>query len=127
MTDQEEMEEANAKDVWRAALGELELQVTKPYFETYLKGTSGLSLEGDRFAVAAPNSFVTEWLRLKMKPRVEETLAGLLGRPVSVQFLVSSQQGTRRTPLPRRRSWKVRGMRGRVGRTGIPTIPRTYF
>ena len=99
MTDQEEMEEANAKDVWRAALGELELQVTKPYFETYLKGTSGLSLEGDRFAVAAPNSFVTEWLRLKMKPRVEETLAGLLGRPVSVQFLVSSQQGTRRDTL----------------------------
>ena len=76
------MEEANAKDMWRAALGELELQVTKPYFETYLKGTSGMSLEGDRFAVAAPNSFVTEWLRLKMKPRVEETLAGLLGRSV---------------------------------------------
>ena len=50
------MEEANAKDVWRAALGELELQVTKPYFETYLRGTSGLSLEGEIFAVAAPNS-----------------------------------------------------------------------
>ena len=90
------MEEANAKDVWRAALGELELQVTKPYFETYLKGSSGVSLEGDRFAVAAPNSFITEWLRLKMKPRIEETLAGLLGRPVSVQFQVSSQQGSRK-------------------------------
>lgn len=93
------MEEANAKDVWRAALGELELQVTKPYFETYLKGSSGVSLEGDRFAVAAPNSFITEWLRLKMKPRIEETLAGLLGRPVSVQFQVSSQQGTRKDTL----------------------------
>ena len=96
MADQEEMEEANAKDVWRTALGELELQVTRPYFETYLKGTSGLSLEGDRFAVAAPNSFVTEWLRLKMKPRIEETLAGLLGRPVSVEFHVSNQHGTRK-------------------------------
>ena len=89
------MEEANAKDVWRTALGELELQVTKPYFETYLKSTSGMSLEGDRFAVAAPNSFVTEWLRLKMKPRVEETLAGLLGRSVAVQFMVSSPPGAR--------------------------------
>ena len=95
MTDLEEMEEANAKDVWRAALGELELQVTKPYFETYLKGTSGLSLEGEIFAVAAPNSFVTEWLRLKMKPRVEETLSGLLGRSVAVEFMVSSPPGTR--------------------------------
>ena len=93
------MEEANAKDVWRAALGELELQVTKPYFETYLKGSSGLSLEGDKFTVAAPNSFVTEWLRLKMKPRVEETLSGLLGRPVSVQFMVSSQPGRRQDTL----------------------------
>ncbi len=95
MTDLEEMEEANAKDVWRAALGELELQVTKPYFETYLRGTSGLSLEGEIFAVAAPNSFVTEWLRLKMKPRVEETLSGLLGRSVAVEFMVSSPPGTR--------------------------------
>ena len=89
------MEEQNAKDVWRAALGELELQVTKPYFETYLKGSSGLSLEGDRFVVAAPNSFVTEWLRLKMKPRVEETLTGLLGRSVAVHFQVAIQQGSR--------------------------------
>lgn len=90
------MEEANAKDVWRAALGELELQVTKPYFETYLKGTLGLSLEGDRFAVSAPNSFVTEWLRLKMKPRIEETLAGLLERPVTALFQVSSQHSTKK-------------------------------
>ncbi len=115
------MEEANAKDVWRAALGELELQVTKPYFETYLKGSSGVSLEGDRFAVAAPNSFITEWLRLKMKPRIEETLAGLLGRPVSVQFEVSSQQGSRRTrllPLP---SPKERASRTSVGKRDIPT------
>lgn len=87
------MEEANAKEIWRAALGQLELQVTKPYFETYLKGTSGLSLEGERFVVAAPNSFVTEWLRLKMKPRVEEALAGLLGRSVGVQFIVSNAFG----------------------------------
>lgn len=83
------MEETNAKEVWRAALGQLELQVTKPYFETYLRGTSGLSLEGGKFVVAAPNSFVTEWLRLKMRPRVEETLAGLLGRSVVVNFMVS--------------------------------------
>ena len=84
------MEEDKAKEVWRAALGELELQVTRPYFDTYLKGTVGVSSGEGRFSVGAPNAFVTEWLRLKMRPRIEETLSGLLGRPVAAEFLVSA-------------------------------------
>ena len=87
------MEENNAKDVWRAALGELELQVTRPYFDTYLKGTVGISSGEGRFTVGAPNAFVTEWLRLKMRPRIEETIQGLTGRPLIVEFLVSSHPG----------------------------------
>ncbi len=88
------MEEGTAKDVWRAALGELELRVTRPYFDTYLKGTIGVSSGDGRFTVGAPNSFVTEWLRLKMRPRIEETLRGLLRNPVTVDFLVSTSPET---------------------------------
>ena len=88
------MEEGTAKEIWRAALGELELQVTRPYFDTYLKGTLGVSFEEGRFTVGAPNSFVTEWLRLKMRPRIEETLNGLLNRAVAAEFVVSASKDT---------------------------------
>lgn len=88
------MEEGTAKEIWRAALGELELQVTRPYFDTYLKGTLGVSFDEGRFTVGAPNSFVTEWLRLKMRPRIEETLSGLLNRAVMAEFVVSASQDT---------------------------------
>ena len=128
------MEEANAKDVWRAALGELELQVTKPYFETYLKGTSGVSLEGDKFTVEAPNSFVTEWLRLKMKPRIEETLTGLLAQPVAVQFTVSVQPDVRKDTLTPVASVKNAGGQGFHSRseegytnTGSPVLLNRHY
>ncbi|MEE9199108.1 MAG: chromosomal replication initiator protein DnaA [Dehalococcoidia bacterium] len=82
------MASAKASEIWEAALGDLQLQVTRPYFETYLKNTVGLDWEGGRFVVGVPTSFVVEWLCLRMKPRIEETLTGITKRPIYAQFVV---------------------------------------
>ena len=36
----------SATTIWLAALGRLQLQVTRPSFDTWLKGTVGLTFEG---------------------------------------------------------------------------------
>ena len=77
-----------AKDTWKAALGELQLQVTKPYYETYLKNTVGLEFEGGRFVVGVPTSFGVEWLYLRMRSRIEETLSGIAKCPINARFVV---------------------------------------
>ena len=51
------MEPQDAARIWETALGELQLQVTRPYYETYLKDTVGLECREDRFIVGVPTAF----------------------------------------------------------------------
>ncbi|MCL2281564.1 MAG: chromosomal replication initiator protein DnaA, partial [Dehalococcoidia bacterium] len=50
----------SAKETWAAALGELQLQVSKQNYRTWFKDTEGLAYDGDRFLVGVPNTFVSE-------------------------------------------------------------------
>ena len=86
------MEEA--RQVWQAALGALELQVTRANFQTWLKNTVGISLNDKQMVVGVPNAFAKEWLEKRLLHLIEKTLGGLLGRPVEVQFQVCSNRAT---------------------------------
>jgi chromosomal replication initiator protein len=74
--------------VWDTALGQLQLQVTRPNFETWLKDTVGLSAENGSFIIGTPNDFVSEWLNAKMGPVIAKTVSGILGREVKLGFRV---------------------------------------
>jgi chromosomal replication initiator protein len=76
----------SAQDIWQAALGELELQVNRANFRTWLQDTTGEALEGDTFVVGVPNAFCQEWLEQRLLPHIRNTLAGLAGRPLGVRF-----------------------------------------
>ena len=57
---------SSSRDVWRAALGELELQLPRPAFETWLKKTEGVSHDDNHFVVAVPTAFAVAWLERRM-------------------------------------------------------------
>ncbi len=82
------MEEA--RQVWQTTLGALELQVTRANYQTWLKNTVGISLNGNQMVVGVPNAFAKEWLEKRLLHLIQKTLGGLLGRPVEVQFQVWS-------------------------------------
>jgi len=76
------------EQLWEAALGELQLQVTRPNYDTWLRGTIGLRYDGDMLIVGAPSDFATEWLGRKLRPIITRALSGLAGNPVPVSFEV---------------------------------------
>lgn len=75
--------------IWDAALGELQMQVARPAYETWLKGTQGVALCDGEFAVAAPDAFVSEFLQQRMYAPIQRALEHVLGEPVSVSFQVA--------------------------------------
>src|SRR3972149_4272930 len=89
------MEDATAYRVWDTALGQLQLQVTRPNFDTWLKDTVGLRTENGSFVIGTPSDFVSEWLSAKMGPVIAKTVSGILGRPVALGFQVVAPQGDR--------------------------------
>jgi chromosomal replication initiator protein len=84
----------SAKETWAAALGELQLQVSKQNYRTWFKDTEGLAYDGDRFLVGVPNTFVSEYLEKNQRSLIEKTLIGLIHRGVSVCFQIKWAQGT---------------------------------
>ena len=79
-----------ARQVWEAALGELQVQVSKPNYRTWLEKTNGLSCEGSEFVVGVPNTFVAEYLDRNQRSLIEKTLIGITGRDVNVVFHVDT-------------------------------------
>jgi chromosomal replication initiator protein len=81
----------NAKQVWQAALGELQVKVPGPSFQTWLKNTSIASFEeGKAVAIAVPSNFAKEWLEKRYSKQIAETLQNVLGYPVEVRFEVKT-------------------------------------
>jgi chromosomal replication initiator protein len=80
---------SSASEIWETALGELQLQVSKPNYQTWFKGTQGLAYDGDQFLIGVPNAFVAEYLDKNQRSLIEKTLIGLIHRGVSTRFQVS--------------------------------------
>ncbi len=53
------------EELWQAALGEIELSISKANFITWFKNTSILSNKDGRVVIAVPNGFAKEWLENK--------------------------------------------------------------
>jgi len=81
-----------ADEIWQAALGELQLEMTRATFETWVKPTSLMSYEDGRFAVAVPNAYAQEWLQNRLLSTVKRVLTGITGRSVEVKFVVWSKE-----------------------------------
>jgi chromosomal replication initiator protein len=80
-----------AKDIWERALGELQIQVNKANYITWLSNTQGISYQGNVFVVGVPNIFVAEWLSKRLSSLVRNTLANIIGKDIDVQFVVHNQ------------------------------------
>ena len=84
----------SAQEIWEAALGELQVQVTKPYYRTWLEKTAGLSYQDNQFVVGVPNTFVSEYLDKNQRSLIEKTLIGLTQPNIKVLFQVSPERET---------------------------------
>lgn len=80
-------EEDDGLKIWRAALAELEEQMTKGTFRKHLQGTTAAG-QGDALVVRVRNEISREWLDAKLADVVARTVESVAGRPLAVRFEV---------------------------------------
>ena len=80
----------SAQEIWEAALGELQLQINKPNYQTWLQGTEGVEFKDGHFYISTPNTFVAEYLEKNQRSLIEKTLIGLIKSKVVAHFQVNS-------------------------------------
>jgi chromosomal replication initiator protein len=81
----------SARQIWQRVLGELQIQVSKANYATWLKNSQGVSCQQDAFVVWVPTTFVAEWLTKRLHSLIRKTLAEIIGRDIEVEFTVHDQ------------------------------------
>ena len=126
----------DARQVWRAALGELQVSLSPANFETWLRDTQLVDVDEQRFRIAVPNGFAKDWLESRYRSLISQTLARIVGYSVQVEFVVEAPAASADTvpapaageggPPPRQ---QVRVEPTRVGGEGGTTFinPRYTF
>lgn len=78
-------------EIWETALGELQVQVSKPNFRTWFSKTAGLSYQNNQFVIGVPNTFAAEYLEKNQRSLIEKALSGLTSPHVQVVFQVNGK------------------------------------
>jgi len=78
--------------VWEAAKGELQLQMTKATYDTWISNTFPIAYEDGTFIVGVHNTYAQEWLENRLRTIIKRTLIGLTSRTCEVRFVVRAKQ-----------------------------------
>lgn len=79
------------QEIWETALGELQIQVSKPNYRTWFSKTAGLSYQDNQFIIGVPNTFAAEYLDKNQRSLIEKALIGLTSPEVQVLFQVNGK------------------------------------
>jgi chromosomal replication initiator protein len=79
------------REIWETALGDLQVQVSKPNYRTWFSKTIGLSYEDNKFVIGVPNTFAAEYLEKNQRALIEKALIGLTSPDVQLVFQVNGK------------------------------------
>ena len=82
----ENAERPRAVDVWQSALGELQDNLPRPMFETWVKHTLGVRWDGETFVVEVRTPFQAAWLERRMYTAIQQTVEKVTGVPADISF-----------------------------------------
>lgn len=88
----------NGPQAWAAALGQLQTEMSKASYDTWVRSTQLLSHDGASFTIGVPNAFARDWLDTRLTATVAELLTKLIGEPQTVQFVVWHRDYQTTTP-----------------------------
>jgi chromosomal replication initiator protein len=78
----------DAKNAWQAVLGQLQMDMAKATFDTWVKDSECVAFEDGTFIIGVQNAYARDWLDSRLTSTVSGLLAGMMDRSVEVRFVV---------------------------------------
>ena len=79
------------QQAWSSVLTQLQMDMPRASFETWVLGTQALGWENDVLLVSTRNAYARDWLDSRLTSTVQRLLVGILNRSVSVKFVVGDE------------------------------------
>jgi chromosomal replication initiator protein len=80
----------NLDSLWEKTLESIASFLSKPSFETWLKPTKPISLEGNLLVIEVPNDFARDWLESRYAPLLTTTIRELIEEDLDLKFVTPS-------------------------------------
>ena len=77
-----------AEQAWQAALGQLQIDMPKASFDTWVRDAELVTYEDNVFIIGVPNAYARDWLESRLSSTVSRLLTGIMNRTVSPRFIV---------------------------------------
>jgi chromosomal replication initiator protein len=77
-----------AEQAWQAVLGQLQMDMPKASFDTWVRNAEIVSYEDNVFIIGVPNAYARDWLESRLTSKVKRLLCGIMNRTVSLRFIV---------------------------------------
>jgi hypothetical protein len=81
----------NAEQAWQSALGQLQMEMPKASFDTWVRDTALISYEDGLFTIGVGNVYARDWLDRRLSSTVNRLLMGMMNRAVEVRFIVADR------------------------------------
>ena len=78
----------NASQAWQAAQGQLQVEMPKATFDTWVRDADLLAYEDGSFVIGVNNAYARDWLESRLKSTTTRLLTGMMNRTVEVRFVV---------------------------------------
>jgi chromosomal replication initiator protein len=76
------------EQAWQAAVGQLQLEMPKAAFNTWVRDSELVSYEDGSFIVGVQNTYARDWLESRLSSTVRRLLTGMMNRSIEVRFVV---------------------------------------
>ncbi|MEW6503868.1 MAG: chromosomal replication initiator protein DnaA [Chloroflexota bacterium] len=78
----------NAQQAWQAALGQLQMEMPKASFDTWVRNAELIRVENNKARIGVQNAYARDWLESRLAGTFARLLTGYLDSPVEVEFVV---------------------------------------
>lgn len=79
------------KQAWQAVLGQLQMEMAKATYDTWVRETHFIAFEDGVYQVGVKNAYARDWLESRLTSTVARHLTGILNRSVDVKFEVTQE------------------------------------
>lgn len=78
----------NGGKVWKAVRSQLQMELSKAVFDTWLKDIEVIEFGDDALVLGATNEYASDWLNERMRTKIERIIKGILDKEILVHFMV---------------------------------------
>ena len=79
----------NAEQAWQSVLGQLQMEMPRASFDTWVRDTKPVSYQDGTLTIGVRNAYARDWLESRLASTVSRLLVGIMNASVAVNFVVN--------------------------------------